>query len=130
MPNGARLLLDTDVMIDFLRAHAKAVAFIQGAAQPLSLSVLTVAELYMGVREGDERSNLERTLTAFNRIELDERCAMLAGLFVRDYGPRHSVELPDALIGATAQVHGYTLVTLNRKHYPMLRDVLVPYTKP
>jgi predicted nucleic acid-binding protein len=37
--------------------------------------------------------------------------------------------LADALIAATAEADGARLATLNIKHFPMLPDVLVPYTK-
>jgi predicted nucleic acid-binding protein len=35
--------------------------------------------------------------------------------------------LLDALIAATAKLHGVRLVTRNVRHFPMLDDVLVPY---
>ena len=47
----------------------------------------------------------------------------------REYGKSHGVGLADALIAATAEVVGAQLVTLNKKHFPMLDDVYVPYTK-
>jgi predicted nucleic acid-binding protein len=37
--------------------------------------------------------------------------------------------LIDALIAATAEQENARLVTLNRKHFPMLSDVLVPSQK-
>jgi hypothetical protein len=37
--------------------------------------------------------------------------------------------LADALIDATATQHQVALSTLNRKHFPMLQDVIVPYRK-
>jgi predicted nucleic acid-binding protein len=51
-------------------------------------------------------------------------------LFRRDYGKSHGVGLADALIAASAEMRGAVLVTLNRKHFPMLPTVIVPYQKP
>jgi predicted nucleic acid-binding protein len=51
------------------------------------------------------------------------------GLWRRDFGPSHGVGLADAVIAATAAEKGATLVTTNRKHFPMLTSVLVPYRK-
>ena len=43
-PNPTALLVvDTDVLIDYLRDQAEAVAFLEGSAQPLALSVVIVA---------------------------------------------------------------------------------------
>lgn len=83
-----RLLIDTDVLIDYLRNRHEAVAYLETAAEPLLISVVTIAELYAGVKEG-----------------------------------------ADALIAATAEQYQAKLVTLNRKHFPMLKDVIVPYVK-
>jgi len=90
---------------------------------------MTVAELFAGVREGQERKVLENALKVCTQIEIDSEIATLGGLYRRDYGKSHGVGLVDALIAATAKLHGYRLVTLNHKHFPMLDKVLVPYYK-
>lgn len=123
------LLIDTDVLIDFLRGRAEAVAYLEGLTEPLLISVLTVAELYAGVREGEERETLDLFITVFERAPVDEAIATKGGLFRRDYRKSHNLGLADALIAATAEVREATLVTLNRKHYPMLSRVIVPYKK-
>jgi predicted nucleic acid-binding protein len=35
--------------------------------------------------------------------------------------------MPDALIAATARIHGVRLVTRNVRRFPMLDDLVVPY---
>ena len=60
-----RLLLDSDVIIDYLRGRAEAVSYIEGLTNPLLLSAITVAELYSGVRDGEERKALDRFVSAF-----------------------------------------------------------------
>ena len=123
------LLIDTDVLIDYLRGQADALAYIESLTDPLLISVVTVAELYSGVREGEERKALETFISAFERMPISEEIAATGGLYRRDYSKSHKVGLADALIAATAQVHGATLVTLNVKHFPMLASVKVPYSK-
>ena len=121
-----RLLLDTDVIVDYLRGRDEAVAYLESRAEPLLLSVITVAELYAGVREGEERRVLEGFLSAFEIIPMDKEIAQKGGLYRRDYGPSHGVALADALIAATAELQQARLVTLNERHFPML-EVDVPY---
>ncbi|HEX3528578.1 MAG TPA: type II toxin-antitoxin system VapC family toxin [Thermoanaerobaculia bacterium] len=123
------LLIDADVLIDYLRDYTGAVSYVEALRERLLVSVVTVAELYAGVREGEERSRLERFLQAFEIIPLDQHLATQGGLYRRDYGKSHNVGLADALIAATAAQRQIPLVTLNRKHFPMLQDVLVPYHK-
>lgn len=123
------LLIDTDVLIDYLRGQADAVADLEGLTDTLMMSVITQAELYSGVREGTERSALDAFVTVFDRVDVDPEIARVGGLFRRDYGPSHKVGLADALIAATSEHRRATLVTLNQKHFPMLSRVIVPYTK-
>lgn len=125
----AEVLIDTDVLIDFLRGRAEAIGYIQGVDLPAYISAITVAELFAGVREGNERTALERFLGAFDIVSADDEIARRGGLFRRDFGKSHAVSLPDALIAATAELRGLPLVTLNRKHFPMLANVQVPYQK-
>jgi predicted nucleic acid-binding protein len=123
------LAVDTDVLIDYLRDRPEAVAFLEDCQRPLALSVITVAELYAGVREGDERLRLDAFVEAFELLPLDSRAAAQAGLWRQRYGRSHGTGLADALIAACAAAAGATLATLNRRHFPMLTDLLVPYEK-
>lgn len=123
-----RLLLDTDVIVDYLRGREEAVAYFDGIAdQELILSAMTVAELYGGVREGNEREQLRRFLGGFRIVPVDRNLAIEGGLLRRDFHPSHGVGLADAIIAATARTEQATLVTLNKKHFPMLDEVAAPY---
>jgi predicted nucleic acid-binding protein len=123
------LLLDTDILIDYLRGQADAVSFLGKSTQPLRVSCVTVAELYVGVREGKEREVLDRFLSLLEILEINKESAVQAGLWRQKYGKSHGTGLMDALIAATALHSGSTLTTLNAKHFPMLDAVLVPYKK-
>jgi predicted nucleic acid-binding protein len=96
---------------------------------PLLMSTITLAELYAGVREGEERDAPETLITLFELVPVDREIAVKGGLYRRDYRRSHQAGIADMLIAATAEVKQATLVTLNRKHFPMLRDVVVPYRK-
>ena len=124
-----RLLIDTDVLIDYLRANPQAVDFLENLTQLILISSITVAELYAGVREGQERTALDNFISVFEIVAIDEKIATLGGLYRRDYGKSHGVGLADALIAATASIKQAKLVTLNQKHFPMLTDLIIPYKK-
>jgi hypothetical protein len=124
-----RLLLDTDVLIDYLRGRPDAVSYLESLTEPLLISAITVAELYAGVREGAERIALQQFLSVFNVIPVDEEIAAVGGLIRRDYGKSHGVGLADAIIAATAEARKADLVTLNKKHFSMLSSVVTPYHK-
>lgn len=126
----SELLCDTDVLIDYLRDVPQAVEYLESLQHPPFVSAITVAELYAGVRDGDERTILDQFISAFRIIEVDEEIAVKGGLFRREFLKSHSIGLADAIIAASAVVRQIQLVTLNVKHFPMLADVLTPYGKP
>lgn len=127
MPN--RYLIDTDVIVEYLRGREAAIEFLEGFEGELLLSVITVAELYSGVKGEEEKQSLEQFLLAFEVIPIDEDLAKNGGLFRNEYYPSHGIGLADALIAATASEENATLVTFNRRHYPMLDEVIVPYSR-
>jgi predicted nucleic acid-binding protein len=126
---AAGLLLDTDVLIDFLRANPAAVKWLEDHAERAFISSITVGELFAGVREGQERETLEAFVRTFEVLPVDEMIARQGGLLRRDFGRTHGVGLPDALLAATALAHDLQFVTLNRKHFPMLENLAVPYQR-
>ncbi|MCB1234870.1 MAG: type II toxin-antitoxin system VapC family toxin [Verrucomicrobiae bacterium] len=123
------MLVDTDILIDYLRGHADAVSFLEGNVDDVSISAVSVAELYQGVREGQERTRLSRMISALVVLPLTEEIAETAGLYRRDYRDRLGCGLADCMIAATASEHRLDLATLNGKHFQMLKGVILPYAK-
>jgi predicted nucleic acid-binding protein len=124
------LLFDTDVLIDFLRFQTDAVSYLNSRTERLLVSAITVAELYTGVRVGRETTELVALLGILEVISVDRDTAEMAGRFRQTYRKSHHLDITDALIAATAVREGATLVTLNRKHFPMIPNLIVPYAKP
>jgi len=123
------LLIDTGVLIDYLREQGDAVRYLESMKDKPLISVITVAELYAGVREGKERKRLDKFISAFEVVLVDLNISVKGGLFRGDYGKSHNTGIADALIAATADTQKASLVTLNAKHFPMLKNVIIPYHK-
>lgn len=121
------VLIDTDILIDFLRGGQEAVAFLDGLQAPLLVSAITVAELFVGVRDEEDDRRLRAFLAAFEVIPVDDPVATVGGRLRRRFGPSHGTGLADALIAASAQAAGARLAARNRRHFPMFDEVLVPY---
>ncbi len=78
------------------------------------------------VRDGKERDLFEHFFKHSLLCPIDFVIAQKGGLYRRDF---NGVGLRDALIAASAEHADATLVTLNKKHFPMIKNVLVPYAK-
>jgi predicted nucleic acid-binding protein len=123
------LLVDTDVMIDYLRGHRSAVAYVRRHAEHIVLSSIVVAELYSGVKGDRERAVLDDLVSVFRVAPVTAGIAKAAGLLRCEYGNSHGVGLADAILAATAQAEGAELKTLNAKHYPMFKGLKRAYAK-
>jgi len=111
----ARILVDTDVLVDHLRGHRKFVA----GRDEVHVSAVTRAELFSG-RGGKER-RIRRLLQPMVALPVDSSIAERAGRLRRDNQRR----LPDALIAATALEHRLTLVTRNVRDFDGVRGLKV-----
>ena len=123
------ILIDTDIVIDFLRGDRLAVAQLKTFSDAICFSAITVAEIYTGIKGKKEESEVERLFSLFPVVAATNEIAHEAGSLVKQYRPSHSVELPDAIIAATCLVSGLELHTLNVKHYPMFNNLKPPYRK-
>ncbi len=101
----ADLLVDTDVCIDHLAGRSR----LPGRRSRLGYSVITRAELQSGAASGFEAEQIRRLLGAMIEYPVDRQIANVAGRIRSELG----IRLPDALIAATALVHGLSVDTRN-----------------
>jgi predicted nucleic acid-binding protein len=121
-------LLDTDVLIDFLRGVDASVKLML-AMPALHISTVSVAELFAGVKNAKEERDLVRLIDECEVHDVTRDIATHAGQWKKKYFPSHGVQIPDALIAATASSHELPLYTLNVKHYPMISGLKPAYKK-
>lgn len=84
----------------------------------MAISVITRCELFAG---SDEAGTLRRLLDPLVELPVDRAVAELAGITRRASG----IATPDALIAATALVHGLPVMTRNRRHFDRVAGLVV-----
>ena len=124
-------ILDSDILIEHLRGREQAKTFLAQLNQDgeLLVSVMTVAELIAGIRRNREEEGVEALLRLVRVIPVDESIARLGGSIRRQYQQSHGTGIVDALIAATAELTGATLITFNQRHFPMIANLQVPYER-
>lgn len=117
-----RLLLDTSVLIDTLRLrHGRRglLAELVQAGHTLSTTALNVAEVYAGMRP-DEAQRTEALLSALDCYDLTGTSGRRAGALRQQWSKKgRTLALADMIVAAIASEHGCTLMTDNRKDFPM-----------
>ncbi len=125
-----RVVFDTSVLIDYLRGNKSAVDVIERVARGEVdgyISVVTEAELYAGKECGTEAglARVKNIIPLFTKILLNNEIAHQAGLFRRKY----RIEIPDAIIAATATVSQASVWTKNVSDFGVIKETTVedPY---
>ncbi len=120
------VLVDTDVLIWYLRGNEKAYKTIENL-ESFSISVVTYMELVQGMRNKKELNSLRQALQAWNCkiLYISKEISAKAMFAVEQHFLSHAMQLADALIGSTAIVHGLPLLTGNDKHYKTMKGLLI-----
>jgi predicted nucleic acid-binding protein len=123
------ILFDTNIFIDMLSGHTHAAKELISYPDP-AISVITMMELRAGqvARPGDA-GPLDALLDSFTilpiDVEVSEMAVVIRGKSLAA-GPK--VKLPDAIIGATAEVWCIPIVTRNPRDFAHVTvPVHVPY---
>lgn len=125
------MLVDTDVLIWYMRGNEKARRAIRNL-DGFSISVVTYIELVQGLRNKKELNLMRNSFKRLNAgiIYINEEISTKAMFLVEQYYLSHSIELADALIGATSMIYGLPLLTANTKHYKTIKNIILKKFRP
>ena len=128
--NRPFLLLDTDIFINFLRGQQEEAHFFKRVFVDHEFngcfSPITELELFAVDRmSGNQEEQIERLLGSLQRIEIDSAVARLAGKLLTSYRHSKGLEMPDAIIAASAICNGAALVTKNTRHFAYLPGLVI-----
>ena len=114
------VLLDSTALIDAQRSR-RAVDFetLLLAGHTLATTTINIAEVYVGMRPGEEK-RISALLAGIDCIHSTKAIGQRAGLLIKEWRSRgRTLSLPDIMVAATAIEHDVSLMTSNRKDFPM-----------
>jgi len=125
------MLIDTDVLIWYMRGNAKALNEIE-KLKNFNISVITYMELVQGMRNKNELTTLRKALKNWHCkvIYINEEISAKAMFYVEQHYLSHSMQIADALIAATAYTNGIKLITGNDKHYKIVKEITIKKFRP
>ena len=125
------MVIDTDVLIWYMKGNENAYNTIE-ELNSFFISVVTYMELVQGMRNKNELNHLRKALHAWNAkiLYISEDISVKAMFFIEQHYLSHSIQLADALIGATAISRGLPILTGNDKHYKILKDLEIKKFRP
>lgn len=125
------MIIDTDVLIWYMRGNEKAYKAIENTNN-FFISVVTYMELVQGMRDKKELNTLRKALHTWNTklVYISEEISAKAMFYVEQHFLSHSLQIADALIGATAVAYALPILTGNDKHYKVIKDIQIKRFRP
>ena len=125
------MIIDTDVLIWYMKGNEKAYKAIE-RVNNFFISVVTYMELVQGMRNKKELNSLRKSIHSWDAkvLYISEEISSKAMFYVEQHFLSHSLQLADALIGATAVAYGLPILTGNNKHYKILKDIQITKFRP
>ena len=120
------LMLDTNILVDYLRQNPRTVAFIENYGKAnLAISSIVSMEVYQGVLDKKDLLKTRKKLNGFASLFLNQEVVQLAMQLQQQYILSHHIGIPDTLIAATALVYDLELKTLNLKDFQFIPTLKV-----
>jgi tRNA(fMet)-specific endonuclease VapC len=128
-----RTIIDTDILIDFLRNKPEAVAFVTQTEQKktlLTTTAINAFELYYGAHKSTRAvQNLQATKNLLNRLvllPLTPRSAQKAGhIYAQLELEGQPIGIRDTLIAAIALTRKCSIATRNTEHFKKVKGLTV-----
>lgn len=112
-------------LIDVTRGIESSIRLLQGCAEQsdLAISVVTQLELLIGCRNRVELQKIERFISRFEVVLIDQSISSRAVDLIRQYRLSHGLLLADGLIAATALGGNLPILTKNQRDFQFIEGL-------
>ena len=122
------ILIDTDVVIEYLRSKDKATTELVKLLpeDDVFLSSISEFELYLGAKTERHQSDLEMLFSEVEIIAFDFGCGKIAANIWKDLQLNHQhIEIKDIFIAGIAIHNNLWLRTFNEKHFTGIKKLKI-----
>ena len=120
------VLCDTNVLIHAFNGDVFTINQMEVIGfENVLLSSITVMELLQGMKNNKELALMKKKIKYYDVVQFDERISEKSIELIEKYKLSHNLQIPDAIIGATAIVHQIELYTYNKKDFEFMPKILL-----
>ena len=118
------ILCDTNVFIHAFNGNKKTIDHLKIIGMNnIVLSAITVMELYQGMANKQELAQMKKKLRYYDIIHVDKLISDKAIDLIEAFKLSHGLQIPDAIIGATAIIYNIPLYTYNIKDFNFMPNI-------
>jgi predicted nucleic acid-binding protein len=119
-----RHLVDTSVIIDFLRKKAKSWLWKIKENYTCFMSSITLLELLSGAKKDRHFEDVDKITKWIESIDFNDEIATIAASILRNLKEQNQIiDYRDIFIAATAKHHHLTMATLNISHFERIEGI-------
>ena len=122
------ILLDTDVIIEYLRAKDKTTTSLRELMKKhnLFLTPITEFELFLGAKTAQHKEDIEVIFNGVQVMPFDFGCGEIAANIWNDLKEKHQhCEIRDIFVASIAIYNDVWLCTFNKKHFQGINDIKI-----
>jgi predicted nucleic acid-binding protein len=118
------ILCDTNVFIRVFNGNKTTIAQLEMIGlKEIALSAITLMELYQGMGNKTELAQMKKKLCFYDIVQVDSHISKMAIELIDSFNLSHGLQIPDAIIGATAIFYNIPLYTYNVKDFNFMPNI-------
>jgi hypothetical protein len=118
------VLCDTNILISVFSGRKDTIEQLDKiGTNNIILSAVTVMELYQGMTNKKELLAMKKNIRFYDVLEIDERISEKAVQLMDLYNLSHNLQIPDAIIGASAIIYQFDFYTYNLKDFQFMPNI-------
>ncbi len=118
------ILCDTNVFIHAFNGNEIAIEQLKTIGlEQIAMSAITLMELYQGMGNKAELGQMKKKLHYYDIVHVDSSISKIAIGLIENFNLSHGLQIPDAIIGATAIVYNIPLYTYNIKDFNFMPNI-------
>lgn len=118
------VLCDTNIFISAFNGRQDTIDQLDKIGlNDIVISAVTVMELFQGMGNKDKLAQMKKKIKYYDIIQIDEFISAKAVELIETYKLSHGLQIPDAIIGATAVIHQIPLYTYNVRDFDFLPHI-------
>ncbi|NOT15534.1 MAG: type II toxin-antitoxin system VapC family toxin [Methylotenera sp.] len=118
------ILCDTNIFIHAFNGNNTTIAHLETIGlTKIALSAITLMELYQGMGNKAELAQMKKKLRFYDVVQVDSAISKMAIELIESFKLSHNLQIPDAIIGATAIVYSIPLYTYNIKDFNFMPNI-------
>jgi len=118
------ILCDSNVLIELFKGNKNTLETLKSiGSKNIGISAVSLMELFFGARNKQELALIKDNLSMHHIFQINKNTSEIAVDLIYKYSKSHGLDIPDALIAATALDYQITLFTYNIKDFKFIENI-------